>query len=228
MGMKFLKPLWLTLLVLAASIQSAKALGVARSDMLLHIVEECTNTQKPGYCEKCLAPQRQAMCVNHNTCRATSEIWAQTSEFVAMRDIKMCGCPKQFVHGLVLPKARVTGIEDPNRTEAIWQFAWDIARQSIDTNEIALAVNPPSRRSQNQLHVHLVRLKPGVNARSLNDVTVRTQNLTNVWAVASESALKHQLKEYGLLVMADPQAGYVLVLTKDSPEALYTQAHCWP
>jgi CDP-diacylglycerol pyrophosphatase len=145
-----------------------------------------------------------------------------------MRDIKMCGCPKQFVHGLVLPKARVTGIEDPNRTEAIWQFAWDIARQSIDTNEIALAVNPPSRRSQNQLHVHLVRLKPGVNARSLNDVTVRTQNLTNVWAVASESALKHQLKEYGLLVMADPQAGYVLVLTKDSPEALYTQAHCWP
>ncbi|NBX62785.1 MAG: hypothetical protein EBT67_10340 [Betaproteobacteria bacterium] len=207
-GMNFLKSVLLTLLVLAAPLQSAKALEVARSDMLLHIVEECTNTQKPGYCEKCLAPQRQAMCV--------------------MRDIKMCGCPKQFVHGLVLPKARVTGIEDPKRTEAIWQFAWDIARQRLDTNEIALAVNPPSRRSQNQLHVHLVRLKPGINTDSFGNVTVRTQNLTNVWAVASESALKHQLKEYGLLVTSDQQGGYLVVLTQDSPEMLYTQAYCTP
>jgi len=226
--MNFLKSVLLTLLVLAAPLQSAKALEVARSDMLLHIVEECTNTQKPGYCEKCLAPQRQAMCVNHNTCKATSEIWTETSEFVAMRDIKMCGCPKQFLHGLVLPKARVTGIEDPKRTEAIWQFAWDIARQRLDTNEIALAVNPPSRRSQNQLHVHLVRLKPGINTDSFGNVTVRTQNLTNVWAVASESALKHQLKEYGLLVTSDQQGGYLVVLTQDSPEMLYTQAYCTP
>jgi hypothetical protein len=46
--------------------------------------------------------------------------------------------------------------------------------------------------------------------------------------VASESAFKHQLKEYGLLVTSDQQGGYLVVLTQDSPEMLYTQAYCTP
>ena len=110
------------------------AYAVASSDMLLHIVEQCTNTSAAAYCEKCLAPQLPAMCSGKTSCRATSEIWHETSEYGAMRDIKMCGCPSDFVHGLVLPKARVTGVEDANRPDSIWQFSWDIAQKKLPTH----------------------------------------------------------------------------------------------
>jgi CDP-diacylglycerol pyrophosphatase len=200
--------------------------AVVSSDMLLHIVEQCTQTNREDYCDKCLAPQATAMCPGKATCRATSEIWRETSDFVAMRDIKMCGCPAPFVHGLVLPKSRVTGVEDPKRPEAIWQFAWDMATERMSPHEIALAVNPRTRRSQNQLHVHLVRLKPEFQDKNWEGVTVHTQNLTKVWELAAGLALANAMQDYGVLVKSSNKGGYVIVLTAQSPEALFTQAYC--
>jgi len=196
--------------------------------MLLHIVEQCTDMKSTGYCEKCLAPQAPAMCTGKSTCRATSEIWLETSEYVAMRDIKMCGCPSPFIHGLVLPKSRVTGVEDSRRPEGIWQFAWDIAKEKIPLQEIALVVNPQSRRSQNQLHVHIVRLKPRADSNFSSTVTARTQNLHNVWLLAASVAKANDLTDYGVLVAAEKNGGYLVVLSRESPEALFTQAYCTP
>ena len=92
-------------------------------------------------------------------------MWAKTKEFVAIRDLKMCGCPPGFVAGLALPRARVTGIEDPRRPEGIWPFAWQVARTRIpDERQIALAINPKDARSENQMHVHMLRLRPETRA----------------------------------------------------------------
>jgi len=89
--------------------------------------------------------------------------------FTALRDIKMCGCPSDFVHGPALPIYRVTGVEDPLRPEGIWQFAWDVAIQRMKPESIALVVTPRLHRSQNQLHVHLLRnrLVPPRSGRNL-------------------------------------------------------------
>lgn len=140
----------------------------------------------------------------------------------------MCGCPSDFVHGLVLPKARVTGVEDANRPDSIWQFSWDIAQKKIPRNGIALAVNPRTRRSQNQLHVHLVKLKEGVASRFLSTVTAHTQNLNNVWTLAANVAKTNQMTDYGVLVVADKSSGYLVVVSRESPEALFTHAYCTP
>ena len=200
--------------------------AVVSSDMLLHIVEQCTNTSSADYCNKCLAPQATAMCPGNATCRATSEIWQETPDFVAMRDIKMCGCPAHFVHGLVLPKSRVSGVEDAKRPEAIWQFAWDMATERMPQHEIALAVNPRTRRSQNQLHVHLVRLKPEFQGKNWEGVTVHTKNLTKVWELAAGLAHANAMQDYGVLVTSSNKGGYLIVLTAQSPEVLFTQAYC--
>ena len=196
--------------------------------MLLHIVEQCTDSSSAGYCEKCLAPQVHAMCTGKTTCRATSEIWLENPEYVAMRDIKMCGCPSHFIHGLVLPKSRVTGVEDSRRPDGIWQYAWDIAKQKIPVHEIALVVNPQSRRSQNQLHVHVVKLKPGAASDVKPTVTALTQNLNNVWTLAANVAKTNHMNDYGVLVAAEKNGGYLVVVSRESPEALFTQAYCTP
>jgi CDP-diacylglycerol pyrophosphatase len=67
---------------------------------------------------------------------------------------------------LVIPTAKVTGIEDPAVLAAkapnYWQDAWaarwlmvGYARQPLSRNELSLAVNSVDGRSQNQLHIHV-------------------------------------------------------------------------
>jgi CDP-diacylglycerol pyrophosphatase len=198
------------------------------SDILLDRVQHCIDTNKPGYCQQCQAPRASAACKTDNACKQTTEVWAETAEFVAIRDIKMCGCPSGFVHGLVLPRATVTGIEDDRRPDAIWPLAWQVALEHMNASEIALAVNSKSRRSQNQLHVHIVRLKPDAQAK-LQAQTLRTTNdLNDVWRVAQQAAAERHLSEYGVLVSAAPSGADWVVVTQDSPEALFTQAVCRP
>jgi len=198
------------------------------SGILLQIVQHCVNVNQPDYCEQCRAPQRVAICKGKNTCQATSEIWAESEEFVALRDIKMCGCPEDFVHGLVLPKSVLTGIEDELRPNAIWQFAWDVALQRMPATEIALAVNSKSKRTQNQLHVHLVRLKPSSQSRLESSVVGVVSSLESVWPLASQEANARHMNEYGVLVAANASDGFRVALTTESPEGQFTQAVCTP
>ena len=198
------------------------------SGILLQIVQHCVNINQPDYCDQCRAPQRAAGCKGKNTCQATSEIWAESDEFVALRDIKMCGCPDDFVHGLVLPKSVISGIEDDLRPNAIWQFAWDVALQRMPVNEIALAVNSKSKRTQNQLHVHLVRLNPNAQTRIAASVVGVVSSLDDVWQFASQQAMTRHMNEYGVLVAANEKEGFRVALTTESPEGQFTQAVCSP
>jgi CDP-diacylglycerol pyrophosphatase len=204
--------------------------SATNSDILLDIVQQCIQTDRPGYCEQCRAPQRQAVCTGKTSCQASTEVWAENSEFVAIRDIKMCGCPTDFVHGLVLPKATITGVEDDRRPEAIWPFAWQVALERIKLDEIALAVNSKSKRTQNQLHVHVARLKPGLQTKLAAFIVASTDDLNAVWHVAQLAAVERHMAEYGVLVTAAPGGGYRVALTteKESPEGQFTQAVCIP
>ena len=202
--------------------------SAANSNILLDIVQQCLRPDTPAYCEQCRAPQQIANCAGKTSCRATSEVWAENSEFVAIRDIKMCGCPPDFVHGLVMPKATVTGIEDSRRPDLIWSFSWQVALERLKSHEIALAVNPLTKRTQNQLHVHVVRLKPGFHEKQSQHVVVSTRDLDSVWRLAQRAADERQMPEYGVLVSAAPNGEFLVTLTTGSPEGQFTQAVCSP
>ena len=213
-------------ILLFGFLQSSPSL--ANSNILLEIVQQCLRTDKPDYCEHCRAPQQIANCTGKTSCRATSEVWAENPEFVAIRDIKMCGCPPDFVHGLVMPKATVTGIEDSRRPDSIWTFSWQVALERLKTHEIALAVNTLTKRTQNQLHVHVVRLRPGFHDKQSQHVVVTTRDLNAVWRLAQQAADERKMPEYGVLVSAAPNGEFLVTLTSQSPEGQFTQAVCTP
>ena len=74
---------------------------------------------------------------------------------------------------LLIPTARVSGIEDPAILAAdapnYWDAAWQARRfleqrvgHSVPRDMLALAINAPSARSQDQLHIHIDCLRPDV------------------------------------------------------------------
>lgn len=76
---------------------------------------------------------------------------------------------------LVMPTAKITGIEDPavlaagaaNYFADAWQarhFTADAAKIALPPDTLSLAVNSPHGRSQNQLHIHIDCLRPDVRA----------------------------------------------------------------
>jgi CDP-diacylglycerol pyrophosphatase len=198
-----------------------------RSDVLWRIVSECLDPGESGYCSRCAWPI-EGSCGAGRDCRSSTQVWAETRDYVAIRDIKMCGCPLGFVHGLALPRASVTGVEDPRRPAGIWAFAWETARRWISSeSEIALVVNPPGRRTQEQLHVHLVRLAPGARARVVARMVAPAAALDQVWAAADRAAAAAKLDAYGLLVMRDDtDHGFLVLVDAASPEDAFTVASC--
>jgi len=101
----------------------------------------------------------------------------------------MCGCPSGFVHAIAMPRFPVTGVEDARRPDGLWSFAWDAARSRIaEPSEIALEVNPPSKRTQDHLHVHLVRLSADARAWVTALEPVRIGRLDDTWIAAAANA----------------------------------------
>lgn len=197
------------------------------SDILWRIVSECLDPTVADYCSYCGWPI-EGECRGATTCEATTLVWAESPEHVAIRDIKMCGCPASFVHGLALPRARVTGVEDPRRPETIWPFAWAAARARIaDEREIGLAVNPSDARTQHHLHVHLVRLTAGARERLATAATARVDALERVWEVAARRAASAGLGRYGVLVVREESGpGYLVAVGPQGPEGLFTVSSC--
>ena len=85
---------------------------------------------------------------------------AVTADWAVLKDIVGA---TQF---LLIPTARITGIESPavldpaapNYFAAAWQarrYVDERAGHALPREDIALAVNPPGARSQNQLHIHV-------------------------------------------------------------------------
>jgi len=200
--------------------------AMPNSDILLDIVRHCVDPKLENYCTRCRAPIAEVACTPETSCKKTTEVWSSNTEYVAIRDIKMCGCPASFVHGLVMPLQVITGVEDPLRPEGIWQYAWDEATLRMEAEAIALVVNPQNFRSQNQLHVHLVRLKPQARAEFKSMATGTSSNLLNVWKIAAELAKKQNLPDYGVLVSTEESGGFKVVVTTVSPGHLFTQYVC--
>ena len=224
------KDLWFRVLfvitVTAFVTPRAIALNVVRSDILLHIASQCVDPSIDNYCSQCMLPRRDANCGDISECKKTNEVWALNTEYVAIRDIKMCGCPIDFIHGLAMPREVVTGVEDSNRQESIWQFAWDVAMQRIEPQSIALAVNPKSQRTQNQLHIHLVRLDKNARTHLSQYLPVQVNNLESIWATAANEARAKSLNEYGVLVTQSSTGVFLVVVTPNSPEAEFTVWKC--
>ncbi len=76
---------------------------------------------------------------------------------------------------LLIPTARVTGIEDPavlapdapDYFAAAWAARGDVAARAgrdLPRDALSLAINSPSGRSQNQLHIHIDCLRPDIRA----------------------------------------------------------------
>ncbi len=200
--------------------------AMPNSDILLDIVRHCVDPKLENYCTRCRAPIAEVACTPETSCKKTTEVWSSNTEYVAIRDIKMCGCPASFVHGLVMPLQVITGVEDPLRPEGIWQYAWDEATLRMEAEAIALVVNPQNFRSQNQLHVHLVRLKPQARAEFKSMATGTSSNLLNVWKIAAELAKQQNLPDYGVLVSTEESGGFKVVVTTVSLGHLFTQYVC--
>lgn len=222
-----IKVLFALSLTFGLSYQATSA-TVARSDILLHIATQCVDPSKTHYCSSCMLPRADAGCGAISECKKTTEVWALNKKYTAIRDIKMCGCPASFVHGLAIPKDVVTGIEDQNRKEDIWQFAWNVGLERIESASLALVVNPKSDRSQNQLHVHILRLGKNARVRFSDYSHAYVQNLDWVWSVAQRLANSQGLSDYGVLVAQESSGQYIVVISPRSPEAAFTVWSCNP
>jgi CDP-diacylglycerol pyrophosphatase len=204
----------------------------ANACTLWDIVSTCVDRDAIGVCA---CPAFACSCCGDRATPDADVVWARTQRFVAIRDLQMCGCPPGFVHGLALPRARVTGIEDPHRPEAIWPFAWDVARSRIpDERQIGLVINPEVARSQNQMHVHLLRLRPETRSwLDASDGAVPTgvtvlplPNLDAVFANAEARVGAARMAYTGILVARAREGVWRAVLTdRSSPEA-FTVRRC--
>jgi CDP-diacylglycerol pyrophosphatase len=200
--------------------------GQPSRDILHRIVARCLDSSLPDYCLWCPAPLR-GQCAMDDDCRRTTEVWAQTDEYVVIRDIKMCGCPANFVHGLAMARTLVAGVEDPKRLAHIWPFAWTVARQRIpDEMEIGLAVNPAHLRSQDYLHVHLVRLRQDARKKLVRLSPLPVERLEEVWNAGARHATGLGLRSYGVIVARSSDGNFLVVADGGSPERKFTQYVC--
>jgi len=215
-----------SLVLIALALGLACASPGSSRDALLRIVSDCLDTRAPRYCGRCPSPQA-GTCDLDYPCTRTTQVWAQTEEYVAIRDLKMCGCPDGFVHGLAMPRYPVQGPEDPRRPVGLWRFGWDVARSRIpEERDIALLVNPAQLRTQDQLHIHLVRLLPGTRAGldALGPVSI--ERLEDVWPVAEQSAAARGLTSYGVIVVQSPDRGWLVAADPGVTETAFTAGRC--
>ncbi len=208
----------------------AVSAGEGRSrDTLWNIVTTCLGPEDAEYCRRCATPRAGSACSSGRRCEETTEVWAETREYVALRDIKMCSCLPEFVHGLALPRTPVTGVEALQRPDGIWAFAWAVAQDKIrDDDATALVVNSARLRTQDQLHVHLVRLRNDARLR-FSGRLAPVLRLDQVWGAATRLAAEQPpLNDYGVLVTSDLKGGYVVLVESNerSLERSYTQRTC--
>jgi CDP-diacylglycerol pyrophosphatase len=169
----------LVLLELAAALCTSPA-RAADPDVLWKIVHD-----------QCVPNQQQ-----HNSpapCMEVDLTGGVERGHVVLKDIRG---DTQF---LVIPTARVTGIEDPALLAAnapnYWTPAWIArfyvfarARKELPRSAIGLAVNSINGRSQNQLHIHVDCVQPGLRGYLLR----RAGRMRERWADLGEAYNGHR------------------------------------
>jgi hypothetical protein len=216
----------------AACLACSRPAAVPDSAALWEIVSRCVDRKTSAYCA---CPAFTYSCCGDQATPDADIVWARTSAFVAIRNMNMCGCQAGFVAGLVLPRTRVTGVEDPRRPEGIWPFAWEVAQSRIaDPGEIGLAINPKDARSQNQMHVHLVRLRPEVRAwldssdapAPAGVLLVPLPTLDGVFGAVEARVGAVQMADTGILVARARAGGWTAVLTHRTSPLAFTMYRC--
>ena len=201
-------------------------------DALWHIVDDCINEGELT----CECPALLKSCCGDPDEPPRQAIWALSKDYVVIRDMLACGCDA-LVWGLAMPRARVTGIEDPRRPEGIWPFAWKVAKAKIDdAGTIALVLNPQTRRSQDQLHVHIVRLNDraraflaGHSGETDRVRIVPLPRLEEAFAVAMKTVGEQALPHTGLLVArARSKADWTMLLFDDASPKAFATTSCEP
>jgi CDP-diacylglycerol pyrophosphatase len=224
-----IRALALGALLVAGALAAQPADEAGPRDRLWKIVASCLGPEDARYCALCAYPRTDSACSRSRRCEDTTEVWDETDDYVAIRDVKMCSCPDGFVHGLALPRARVKGIEAAPLAHGIWAFAWAAAQGKIgDDSTIALVVNSARGRSQDQLHVHLVRLRQDAR-QNFTGRMASVLRLEDVWSSVSQLAADHPpLNDYNVLVASDLKGGFgVLVESNEkSLERTFTQRSC--
>jgi CDP-diacylglycerol pyrophosphatase len=226
---------WLVAVVAAAiavaGCPSSRDHPGTRPNALWTIVSRCVDRQTAAYCS---CPPFELSCCGNPSTPDTDVVWARTADFVVIRDLRMCGCPSDFVSALAMPLTRISGIEDPHRPEGIWPFAWDVARVHIrDELAIGLVLNPPAARTQDQMHVHLLRLQPGVRPWLDGDAPappgvqiVPVPDIGAVFAAVQARVGAEHMRDTGVLVARARRGGWRAVLTdRTSPQA-FTLNRC--
>lgn len=197
-----------------------------KRDLLLGIADKCLDPSTQNYCSTCTIPRTDSTCTAEPQCRTSLEIWSLNSEFTSFRDIKMCGCGPEFIHGLTIPIKPITGVEDPLRPNSIWNYAWNVGATKIPDSEMALVVNPKNKRSQDQLHVHMLRYIP----ERINEMNAylagQINDLNLVWGTAQRYADSKDWKDYGVLVIKSSPSSFSLFVTPFNSEHAFTNYKC--
>jgi CDP-diacylglycerol pyrophosphatase len=214
-----------TLLLLTVSLATG---CTTQNSRLQKLVTSCTDLSGEDYCTACPWPRSDSSCERASVCAKSTEIWRENENYIAIRDKKMCSCTQSgFVHGLAIPRAMIKGVESANRPGGIWDFAWKTGlERGIAASNMALVINPANDRSENQLHIHIVRLKDDARNSFPKGKTTATESLAKTWQTATASAASNNLPFYGVLAAQNPAGGYFVVVSPESPEDLYTVARC--
>ncbi len=116
------------------------------------------------------------LCVAHNKKDGRPRPCSYVSETGARSGYVVLADPLSRAQVLVMPTARITGIESPDLLRDggpnYWQAAWKSRvfvfrrlRRKLARDAIGLAVNSSPDRSQDQLHIHVDCLQPSVRQK---------------------------------------------------------------
>lgn len=218
--------------ILVPAIGTTARAQVTNPDALWDIVSTCVDDETSNYCA---CPAFARSCCGNAATPDADVVWARTDDLVAIRDMLMCGCKPPFVAGLALPRIRISGIGDPKRPEGIWPFAWSVAKARIrDERAIGLAINPRDVRTQNQMHVHLLRIRPEVRAWLELDppappqgaIALPLANLDGVFAAVEQKVGTARMEDSGILVVRQREGGWLAVITNRTSPQLFTVNDC--
>jgi CDP-diacylglycerol pyrophosphatase len=120
--------------------------------------------------------------------------------------------PSIATHILIVPTARISGIESPEllKDDApnYWEAAWDARRfvenaahRRLPRDKIGMAINSAVSRSQDQLHIHVACIAPAV-AEFLRR---HRGDIRGTWSLLSSKLLGHRFA--AMKVEADSLAG---------------------
>lgn len=172
-------------------------------------------------------------------CEREIEVWARagSARSATIRDLKMCHSQRRtppdpaFVHGLLLPLVPLCGVEDPalydgSAGRELWADAWAAAGGRLPEGEIVLAINPPTLRSLNHLHIHILR---GNGVPFPAGATIALDDLGQVWQRAAAFAADKPAmanRNFGIAVRRRG-AGFEMLVEPGAPARLRNPEHVY-